>query len=141
MSETNSPTQPLVMIVDDHVESLETYTLFFETQGFATCGTTTALHAIEMAVKRRPNVVLTDVAMPHVDGFTILRTLKEHPLTTSIPVVMITGRMDRETRERAERGGCHAFFTKPCNPLQLADTLRDAIKDTAQTPAATRTIN
>jgi CheY-like chemotaxis protein len=134
MSETTTPAQPLVMIVDDHIDSLETYSLFFETQGFATCGTTTALHAIEMAIERRPQVVLTDVAMPHVDGFTILRTLKEHPLTTSIPVVLITGRADQETRDRAERGGCHAFFTKPCNPVLLADTLRSAVEERARSP-------
>ena|SRR6187549_812307 len=118
-----APPLPLLMIVEDHADSLEMLSAFMATQGFTVCGTSTALEAIELAVTRRPDVILTDVTMPFVDGWTILTTLREHPLTAKTPIVIMTGRSDPEAQKEAERRGCSAFVTKPCDPRLLAQTL------------------
>jgi CheY-like chemotaxis protein len=118
-----STSLPLLMIVEDQEDALELLSAYMATQGFAVCGTSTALHAIELAVTRRPDVILTDVSMPFVDGWTILTTLREHPLTAKTPIVVMTGRTDPEARQEAERRGCSAFLTKPSDPLTLTRTL------------------
>lgn len=123
MPQTNNQ-RPLVMIVDDDADALDLTAAFLQTSGFDTCETSTAMHAIEMAVTRRPDVILTDVSMPFVDGWTILRTLQEHPLTSQTPIVLMTGHTDEATRQRAVTAGCRAFLTKPCPPDLLVDTLR-----------------
>ena len=119
--------RPLLMIVDDDVDGLEMWSEFLATQGFEVCGTSTALHAIELAVTRRPDVILTDVAMPLVDGWTILTTLREHPLTAKTPIVVMTGRTDPESRNEAVRRGCSGFVTKPCDPQALAQILHSKV--------------
>jgi len=129
-----SPPLPLLMIVEDHADSLDMLSAFMATQGFAVCGTSTALEAIELAVTRRPDVILTDVTMPFVDGWTILTTLREHPLTAKTPIVIMTGRSDPEAHKEAERRGCSAFVTKPCDPQLLAQTLHAMLGRTV-TPA------
>ncbi len=116
------PRLPLVLIVDDHVDALQMYTDYLGASGFDTCGTSTAMHAIELAVTRRPDVVLTDIQMPFVDGWTILRTLSEHPLTKSTPVVVISGDADALTHTHADR--CAALLTKPCPPRVMVEALR-----------------
>ena len=126
MTQITTP-RPLVMIVDDDTDALEMNAAFLQTVGFDTCTTSAALHAIEMAVTRRPDAIVTDLSMPFVDGWTILRTLQEHPLTKTIPIVLITGYADVATRQRAATAGCHAFLAKPCRPDLLVDTLRSLL--------------
>jgi two-component system cell cycle response regulator DivK len=123
--------RPLLMIVDDDVDGLEMWSEFLSTQGFEVCATSTALHAIELAVTRRPDVILTDVAMPLVDGWTILTTLREHPLTAKTPIVVMTGRTDPASSRDAERRGCSGFVTKPCDPQALATMLHSTLAATA----------
>ncbi len=122
------------MVVDDHHDVLTMYTEFLAMSGFDTCGTSTAMHAIEMAVRERPDVILTDLNMPFVDGWTIVRTLKEHPLTAHIPIVVLTGDADALTSERADASKCSAFLTKPCLPQVMADTLRSVLVAAAAVP-------
>lgn len=115
------------MIVDDEPDAVEMHTALFSMFGFDVCGTTVALHAIELAVTRRPDVVLCDINMPLVDGVTILRTLKEHALTAHTPVVVLSG--DASAAERCELAGIApvAILDKPCAPSTLVQTLRDAL--------------
>ncbi len=81
-----------------------------------------------MAVTRRPDVILTDLSMPFVDGWTLLRTLKQHPVTAQIPVVVLTGHDDIQHRQRAQDAGSIAFLATPCDPALLARTLREALR-------------
>lgn len=115
------------MIVDDDADSLDINAALLNATGFDTCQTSTAMHAIEMAVTRRPAAILTDVSMPFVDGWTILRTLQEHPITARTPIVLMTGYGDDATRQRAAAAGCHAFLTKPCPPDLMLETLKAAV--------------
>ena len=115
--------QPFVLIVDDHQDSCELFGIFLETMGFETRGTTDATQAIDLALARPPDAILTDLAMPRVDGWMLMRQLKSHSSTKDIPVVVMSGHADASTKERAEREGCAAFFTKPCDPASIAETI------------------
>lgn len=130
--------QPLLMMVDDDADALQMWSEFFEMEGLDVCGTSSALHAIELAVTRRPDVILTDLSMPHVDGWTILTTLKQHPLTAAIPIAVMTGRDDERNREQAVQRGCDAFLVKPCQPAKVADTLRSLLAARKATCARTQ---
>lgn len=127
------PKRPLVLIVDDHEDAVQMHDRFLSMAGFDTCSTTDSLGALEMAVRRRPDVILTDIRMPFVDGWTILRTLKEHPLTGTTPVVVLTGDTGAISRRRGD--GCEAFLQKPCPLPVVADTLRAVLDHRAATPA------
>ncbi len=115
------------MVVDDQDDVLTMHSEFLALSGFDTCGTSTAMHAIEMAITERPDVILTDLRMPFVDGWTIVRTLKEHPLTAHIPIVVLTGDPDALNSERADASRCRALLTKPCPPRIVAETVRSVL--------------
>ena len=119
--------QPFVLIVDDHQDSCELFSIFLETMGFETRGTTDAQRAMDLAVARPPDAILTDLAMPRVDGWTLVRQLKAHDRTKDIPIVVMSGHADASTLERAQGEGCAAFFTKPCDPAVIAETIRALI--------------
>jgi two-component system, cell cycle response regulator DivK len=115
------------MVVDDEPDAVAMQIEWLALNGFDACGTSTALHAIELAVSQRPDVILTDVNMPFVDGLTIVRTLKEHTLTAQTPVVLLTG--DARALERCREQGIEtaAVLQKPCRPDVIVDTLRAAL--------------
>ena len=115
------------MVVDDDADAVAMYTEWLSLHGFDACGTSTALHAIELAVTWRPDVILTDVNMPFVDGLTILRTLKEHALTSRTPVVLLTGDARVLERWRERSIDAAAVLAKPCRPDVIVDTLRQAL--------------
>jgi CheY-like chemotaxis protein len=85
------------------------------------------LDALATAAQWRPDAILLDVMMPHMDGRTTLAKLRERQETREIPVIMITARAQaREVQDYIERGA-RGVITKPFDPMSLAETLREKI--------------
>jgi CheY-like chemotaxis protein len=75
-----------------------------------------------------PDVIVTEVSLAPIDGWTFVHDLKDDPRTRDIPVVILTAHGPASVRERAEREGCAALFVKPCLPEQLAVGLRELLR-------------
>lgn len=88
------------------------------------------LEALEALDRQTYDLLLVDLEMPRMDGFELLRRLRENPATEHLPIVVETGREDVEAIDRAFRAGATAFVTKPLNwrllTYQLRFTLRAA---------------
>jgi putative two-component system response regulator len=84
-----------------------------------------ALAAIE---RRAPDVILTDVTMPGMDGFELCQRLKMNVATRLIPVVMVTGLSDRDNRIKGVELGADEFLTKPVDPQELRARIRSLMR-------------
>jgi PAS domain S-box-containing protein/diguanylate cyclase (GGDEF)-like protein len=87
--------------------------------------------ALSEVARQRPDLVISDVAMPGMDGFTLCRTLKDDPLLAAIPVVLLTGMANLNDMVRALESGADSFVRKPCDAVQLRERLRRILKDRA----------
>jgi PAS domain S-box-containing protein len=75
---------------------------------------------IEICINERPDIVLLDVIMPHMDGYEVCKAIKENPLTKNTPVIMITAaRNDADSRIKALKNGADAFLSKPIDETEL----------------------
>ncbi|AKV02836.1 hypothetical protein AKJ09_09499 [Labilithrix luteola] len=80
--------------------------------------------AVERAVRDIPDLVLMDLALPHLDGWEATRRLKAHPLVSHVPVIAVSAFVSGDARERAKLAGCVAYLTKPLERDLLIATVR-----------------
>jgi CheY-like chemotaxis protein len=113
-----------VLVVDDHEDTRQMSLLVLRSQGFHASAAAGADDAFVRACEERPDVIVTDLAMPEGDGWDLIQKLATDPRTERIPVVMLTACATEQVRERARKERLAAFFFKPCPPDALAAELR-----------------
>ena len=130
---TATPTlNPLVLIVEDDLSTRLLYREYLQHDGFRTVDAHNGHQALEKARNLRPNAVLTDLAVPGMDGFEFCRALRDSPLTRAIPILAVTGHSEylEEPDRFAEAGIAHVLI-KPCAPDVIAYELRRLLGDAA----------
>ncbi len=118
---------PVVLVVDDHDDTRQMSLLVLQSQGFSAVAADGGDAGFADACERRPDVIVTDLAMPDGNGWELVQRLSSDPRTRDIPVVMLTACGTETVRQRARVEGVAAFFFKPCAPDVLADELRRLI--------------
>lgn len=121
-------TTPLVLIVDDSVDVHRLLRAKLNQEDLAFAGAENGEAGIEMAIRLRPAVILLDVNMPGLDGFEVLKRLKDDPLTSAIPVLMLSGHNNQEGKIRAFDLGAADYVTKPFDFTELRVRMRSAVK-------------
>jgi len=115
----------LILVVDDD-EDIRTFLLaLFADHGAGLCEAADGDEAMEMARTKHPDLITLDLSMPGRDGVTTFRDLREDPLTSGIPVCIVTGHPEfrqviYDRPVRAPEG----FVCKPINPDELVKTIR-----------------
>ena len=95
------------------------YASFFTAKGFRTFTATDGPSAIISARMDRPDVIVMDLSLPHMDGWEAIRRLKANPETADIPIIACTAHVLGNSCERAVDAGCNAYLDKPCLPVRL----------------------
>ena len=114
-----------VLVVDADARSLEILAVALLDSGFAVRTAATADEALAEARKRPPALVLSDVAIPGMDGFQLCAELRGDPTLGSVPVVLLSGsHADRGLRERGATAGASDYLTKPVDLPRLVQMVR-----------------
>ena len=116
--------EPLVMLVEDDAEARDGYAEFLERGGFRVAQAGTAEDALEQASAVVPDVIVTDIALPGRDGFSLATDLHNNNRTRGIPVVAMTAYWATDVHERADRAGITSILLKPCQPEHLIAELQ-----------------
>jgi CheY-like chemotaxis protein len=123
-SEPSGARASCVLVVDDHEDTRQMSLIVLRSQGFEAAVAASGDAAFARACDLKPDVIVTDLAMPDGNGWDLIQKLSSDPRTKGIPVVMLTACATEAVRSRAQREGLAAFFFKPCAPDVLAAELR-----------------
>jgi putative two-component system response regulator len=123
--ETNHLTTGTILVVDDDRASLQMLADLLDLSGFTVLTAEEGRQGVEMFVRHSPDLVITDIRMPHVDGLELLRYVRE--LDGLTPVILVTGHGDLDNAMRALRRGAYDFILKPVNPEVLLNAARKGI--------------
>jgi len=121
-------TMAKVLIVDDDADIRMALSLSLEDAGYSVCEAATGEEAFGKALISQPDAVLLDITMPGRDGFSVLKDLREQPATQEIPILMLSGKGELASRERARVLGAFDFITKPWNEGEVEIRTDWAIK-------------
>jgi CheY-like chemotaxis protein/two-component sensor histidine kinase len=117
-----------IMMVDDELTTLEVTELFLREQGCSrVIQTTDARRALGLLRKERPDVLLLDLIMPHIDGLEILAAVRADPVFGKLPVIILTSSEDEVMKLRALELGANEFLAKPVDPSELVLRLRNTL--------------
>lgn len=123
--------RPRVLIVDDNPVNLELASLVLKSSGFEVDTADGAQSALKALAQQRPDLVLLDIQMPHVDGLALLGQLRADPATAGLVVVAFTAYAMKGDRERLLAAGCDGYISKPIEVASLADQVRSFLKPKA----------
>ena len=112
---------PVVLIVDDDERVREYVRVNLEMEGYSVREAGSADEGLEVLEEVSPDLVLLDVMMPEVDGWEMLRRVRERHGIDSIPVVMFSGKVDEGIAGEAAARGAQGFVGKPFDPQQLIE--------------------
>ncbi len=104
---------PLVLVVDDSITVRRVTQRLLLREGYRVALAADGLQAIERMQQERPTVVLSDIEMPRMDGFDLVRNIRNDPRLAALPVIMITSRMAEKHREHARALGVDHYLGKP----------------------------
>jgi CheY-like chemotaxis protein len=122
-----------VLLVEDDQEGRRLYAEWLTDAGFHVEQAHNGLQALDRAFSSQPDVVVTDLDIPGIDGFELTRRLKQDPRTCDIPVLAITGYAPFASDPgRVLRAGCDAVLPKPCSPDDLETAIRSLLEACSQ---------
>ncbi len=121
--------KPHILIADDeqYIRLLASRLL---SDKFVVLEASDGAEAVDMARKHKPSLILMDIMMPNMDGYTACSTIKADQSTKNIPVLMLTGLSFKLNKKLAEAAGADGYITKPFT----LETLLDAIGKAGKMP-------
>ncbi len=124
----NASSEPRsVLVVDDEATVREVVSAYLQRDGFEVQEAADGASAIELLETGKPDIVLLDVMIPHLDGFSILRTLRA---TSQIPVILLTARGEEADRILGLELGADDYVVKPFSPRELAARVKTVLRRT-----------
>ena len=123
---------PLVLLVDDERSIRTICRVNLEGDGLAVTEAADGSEAIEAVRRTRPALVLLDVMMPGVDGWSVAAQLAADDETREIPVVFLSARAAYEDRVQAQDLGAVGYVVKPFDPVELGGIVRDVLERVAR---------
>ena len=103
----------MILYVEDNYDNRVLIRRVLEAEGYQMCEASTANDAFLQIEKNHPDLILMDINMPEMDGYTLTSKIKETPEYQKIPVIAVTANVMRGDKERSLKAGCDGYIQKP----------------------------
>ena len=121
-----------VLIAEDNAVNRELLRELLELRGCTVLEACDGQEALQMIEQIRPELLLLDIGMPVMDGFAVIRKIRENPGLATLPVVAVTAYAMRGDEERILSSGFDGYLSKPLNPSSLAQELERVLTKCSQ---------
>jgi len=124
----NTSTNITILIVDDESLNRKLLEAMLLPQGYRTVCAANGEEALAMIAQQAPDLILLDIMMPDIDGYQMATLLKTDPLTSSIPIIVVSALEDRSARLRGLAAGAEEFLSKPIDRAELCLRVRNLLR-------------
>ncbi len=117
-----------VLVADDDLGTRIAITDYLELSGYLVISAQDGREALGMVTEYQPHLMITDITMPHMDGYELVRQVRQKPFFRLLPVIFLTARTNTEERIRAYQIGCDAYLPKPFDLDELGAVVRNLLE-------------
>jgi CheY-like chemotaxis protein len=108
-----------ILVIEDEARSRDLFLECLKAKGFYTIGAENGLLGVMRAQEQLPDLVICDIVMPELDGYGVLTTLRQNPVTAIIPFIFLTGSGTKAELRKGMELGANDYLTKPCTLEEL----------------------
>jgi CheY-like chemotaxis protein len=105
-----------VLVIEDNVDAAQTLQFLLRAMGFDVAVAFTGLAGVELALKWKPDIVISDIGLPGLTGFEVARQLRQNPGTAHAFLVAVSGYGTAADKEEAKQAGFNCYLVKPVDP-------------------------
>ncbi len=113
-----------ILVVEDSSTIAAIIKIALVKEGYKVLTACDGLDALKIAMSERPKLIITDSVMPRLDGYGLLRAIKANPMTSEIPIIMLTSKASTEDEQKALEFGFSDFIPKPVQPLRVVSRVK-----------------
>ncbi len=135
LGEAPAKRTPTVYFIDDSATMREVIKIAFRRENFNVITCADAASALAQFEQNRPDVVITDVIMPDQDGYSVCSQIKQHPDFSQIPVVLMSGVVNKSVADKAVSVKADELIRKPFQPQELIGRVKSLLEPKSATPA------
>ncbi len=118
-----------ILIVDDDATTRKLLGLYLKAKGYEVAYAENGLEGIQKLGVENPNLIISDLNMPYMDGIEFVKSVRSDPLRAEIPILMVTTEADPEERERALSAGVNGYLVKPVTAEVVTQHIRHILKN------------
>jgi DNA-binding response OmpR family regulator len=123
-----------VLVVDDDPALSALLTEGLARAGHSVSAVDGGQQCLDAVAQERPDLVILDAIMPGMDGFEVLRQLRQDGDTRLLPVIMLTGRGGHDAELQGWMAGAHRYLTKPCQVSAVVEAVQAMLAETSRPP-------
>ncbi|HOD43803.1 MAG TPA: response regulator transcription factor [Anaerolineaceae bacterium] len=127
--------KPHILVVDDEIRYQHLLRVNLESEGYEISTAGDGEQAIEMIANRRPDMVILDVMMPRLDGYSTCERIRQF---SSVPIIMLTGKAEEDDRVRGLNAGADGYVAKPFSATELVARVRAVLRRAVNTESITQ---
>lgn len=120
-----------ILVIEDEPAIRESIVELLEAEGFDAQGAANGSAGIQQASTTPPDLILCDVQMPELDGYEVLASLRQQPITAAIPFIFLTARGTRSDLRQGMELGADDYLTKPCTASELLNAITTRLEKQA----------
>ncbi len=124
-----------LLVVDDEVNLLRAVAATLRAEGYEVTTARSGREALMQVAKAVPDLIVSDIRMPRMDGYQLARSLRDSPRTSLVPIVFLSAKGEMEDRVEGFRTGVDAYITKPFEPEELLAIIRNILNRVERTHA------
>jgi signal transduction histidine kinase/DNA-binding response OmpR family regulator len=125
--DVDDDTFPIILVIEDHDEIRE-YIASSLSSGYTVYTATNGREGLELAQKEIPDIIVSDIMMPEMDGIELCRTMKGDIRTSHIPIILLTAKDSIKDKEEGYKSGADSYLTKPFSAKLLASRIRNILE-------------
>jgi len=117
-----------VLVVEDHEPMLGAIKSILEMRGYTVSTAVNGVDALQLMEDAQPDLLIVDILMPEMDGYTFYEEVRKRPAWRSTPLIFLTSMAEREDIQRGRALGVNGYITKPFEPNDLLEAVRAGLE-------------